>query len=211
MISSSSSRFPQCSRSISKMRWSSAACRSSTNMLQTGLPPMPACVRGPPARRRYPVAAAPRTAVIEAPKSGMSRIAAGQRRTASTGRRPTAAAAKLATKGSNAPHCSHPIRGLERQQCSVRSRWRVPGFWQSNFMNCVAGQPLFVQAGNRPKGSSGDLLTERLVRPRSCRSQRLPGNRSSATAALARGARRIGYELRLSSVLLSALTTGRGA
>ena len=87
----------------------------------------------------------------------------------------------------------------------------MPGFWQSNFMNCVAGQPLFVQAGNRPKGSSGDLLTERLVRPRSCRSQRLPGNRSSATAALARGARQIGYELRLSSVLLSALTTGRGA
>lgn len=30
------------------------------------------------------------------------------------------------------------------QQCSGSCRWRVPGFWQCNFMNCVAGQPLFV-------------------------------------------------------------------
>ena len=36
--------------------------------------------------------------------------------------RPTAAAGIRTLKVSNAPDCSHPIRGFERQQCSVRSR-----------------------------------------------------------------------------------------
>ena len=35
-------------------------------------------------------------------------------------------------------------KALDQAISTARSRWRVPGFWQSNFMSCVAGQPLFV-------------------------------------------------------------------
>jgi hypothetical protein len=66
--------------------------------------------RGPPARRRYPVAAAPRTAVIEAPKSGMRRIADDQRRTASTGRRPVAVDRCEPTTVKWGRNCGHSVR-----------------------------------------------------------------------------------------------------
>jgi len=56
----------------------------------------------------------------------------------------------LVFAGSNAPHCTHPTRGLERQHRSARSRWRMPAFWRPNFMNRRAVQPLFEWAGNRP-------------------------------------------------------------
>lgn len=49
------------------------------------------------------------------------------------------------------------------QQCSGRSRWRVPAFWRSSFMNRGAGQPLFAQADSRPKGACGGLQGERPV------------------------------------------------
>ena len=44
-----------------------------------------------------------------------------------TRRRPTDAAGIPAAKVGNVPHCSHPIRGLERQQCSESSRSRPAG------------------------------------------------------------------------------------
>jgi hypothetical protein len=57
-------------------------------------------------------------------------------------------ARSLARKQST--HCCRPrCRG---QQCSVRSRWRVPVFWQPGSMNRGAGRPLFAWAGGRPIG-----------------------------------------------------------
>ena len=67
--------------------------------------------------------------------------------------RPTAAAAKLATKGSNVAHCSHPIRGFERQQCSESSRSRPGG----------VGVPIKknLSAGQRPMDQTADAVVVR--------------------------------------------------
>lgn len=41
-------------------------------------------------------------------------------------------------------------RGVEHPLCSGRGWWPMPAFCQSSFVKCMAGQPLFAYAGNRP-------------------------------------------------------------
>jgi hypothetical protein len=74
--------------------------------------------------------------------------------------RPTAAAAKLATKGSNVPHCGHPTQGFERLQCSESSRSTPGGFGAPEPQDSGPGQRSFAWVSNRPKGVTGAFSGE---------------------------------------------------
>jgi len=67
-------------------------------------------------------------------------------------RRAAAVDCELATLGTAVTLASSQPRACNRTRtsngpwrlCSVRSRWRVPAFWQPSFMNRRAGHPLFA-------------------------------------------------------------------